>query len=96
MRDCNVHRISVIEPQTGVLLGTISERDLCLQVVAAGLDPRAVKAGECMRSQPPVCRPESDLASVRALMLRERAHQLPVVDGENRLLGTVFLADLLS
>lgn len=94
MRDYEVYRVSVIDPQTDRLLGTISQRELCLRVVAAGLDPKAVTAGEIMQTQPAQCRPEADLASVAKLMLRERAHQLPVVDAENRLLGTIFLADL--
>ena len=95
MRDYGVHRVSVIEPETGQLLGTVSERDLCLGVVADGRDPRNVPAQDVMRREPPACHPESELPTVRDLMLRERAHQLPVVDAENRLVGTVFLADLL-
>ncbi len=95
MRDYGVHRVSVIEPETGRLLGTVSERDLCLGVVADGRDPRNVPAQDVMRREPPACHPESELPDVRDLMLRERAHQLPVVDAENRLVGTVFLADLL-
>lgn len=96
MRDCGVHRVSIIAPETGLLLGTVSERDLCLGVVAGGRDPRAVRAADIMRRDPPSCHPHSDLASVRELMLRERAHQLPVVDQDNRLVGTVFFADLLA
>ncbi|MGH9525377.1 MAG: CBS domain-containing protein [Terriglobales bacterium] len=96
MRDYNVHRVSVIEPDSGLLLGTVSERDLCLGVVAGGRDPRTVRAEEIMRRQPPSCYPDSELAAVRDLMLRERAHQIPVVDREQRLVGTVFLADLLA
>lgn len=96
MRDCGVHRVSVIEPESGLLLGTVSERDLCLSVVAGGRDPRTVRAAEIMRWDPPSCRPDSDLPSVRELMLRERAHQIPVVDQDNHLVGTVFFADLLA
>ena len=94
MRDYEVYRVSVIDPQTDRLLGTISQRELCVRVIAAGFDPKAVTAGEIMQTQPPQCNPEADLASVARLMLRERAHQLPVVDAENRLVGTIFLADL--
>ncbi|MGH9534750.1 MAG: CBS domain-containing protein [Terriglobales bacterium] len=96
MRDYSVHRVSVIEPESGRLLGTVSERDLCLSVVAGGRDPRGATAEEIMRRDPPACHPESELLQVRDLMLRERAHQLPVVDAENRLVGTVFLTDLLA
>lgn len=96
MRDYGVHRVSVIEPESGRLLGSVSERDLCVAVVAEGRDPRSAAAQEIMRRDPPACHPESHLLGVRDLMLRERAHQLPVVDGENRLVGTVFLADLLA
>ncbi|MGH9543182.1 MAG: CBS domain-containing protein [Terriglobales bacterium] len=96
MRDYGVHRVSVIDPETNLLLGTISERELCLLVVAAGLDPRATTAGEIMHREPAVCVAEMDLISARYLMVRQRAHQLPVVDENKRLIGTVFLADLLG
>lgn len=95
MRDYGVYRVSVIDPASGMLLGTISERELCILVTAGGLDPRATTAEEIMQREPPVCTPELDLASARHLMVHHHAHQLPVVDSERHLLGVAFLADLL-
>lgn len=96
MRDYSLHRVSVIAPETGELLGTLSERELCLKIVAGGLDPNATSVEAIMRRDPPICEPEMSFSAARRLMARERAQQLPVVDGRRRLIGTVFLADLLT
>lgn len=76
------------------VVGIITDRDLCMAVVAPGRDSRQVRVRECMTGQVVTLRPEDDLARAADLMAEKQVRRLPVVNERGAILGIVSLADL--
>jgi CBS domain-containing protein len=76
------------------LLGLVTDRDLCLAVVASG-HPAQVEVQECMTKDLITCSPHDDVQSALHLMQEHQVRRLPVVDAEERLVGILSLADLV-
>jgi len=77
------------------LLGIVTDRDLCLFVVAANLLPAAVTVEECMKRNPVCCGPDDDASHALELMRTHHVHRLPVVNPQGILVGIVSLTDLV-
>lgn len=97
MRQDHVGCIVVIDEAMGrKAIGIVTDRDVVVEVVAAGLDPKTVTVGEIMASSLVVAREDDDaLASLKA-MRRRGVRRLPVVDAKGALIGIVTLDDLLE
>ena len=52
--------VPVLNQLSRGVLGVITERSICLEVVAQRRNPATVPAGECMAYAPVVCHPEDD------------------------------------
>jgi len=76
------------------LLGVITDRDLCLNIVALGQSADAVSIEECMTPEPVCCHPEDSVETVIALMKQHQLHRIPVVDQGHSIKGIVSLADV--
>jgi len=76
------------------LVGVVTDRDLCLAVVAQGRDPQT-PVGDCMSSAPITCDPEDSLDRALLLMEECRIRRVVVVDEEQRVHGILSLADLV-
>jgi CBS domain-containing protein len=87
------------------LVGMVSERDV-LRVSASSLLPtaseqtdylaRSFVVRDMMTRDVKTVRPETPLADVARLMRREKLGCLPVVEGENTLLGIITEADFVA
>jgi CBS domain-containing protein len=75
-------------------VGIVTDRDLCLRVLALGKNPKNIQIREVMTPKPVVCHPEDSLTVCEGLMRKNQVRRMPVVDKENRLLGIVAQADL--
>ncbi len=91
MRDEDVGSVPVMDE--GTMAGIVTDRDITVQVVAAGLDPRTTQVGEVMAKRLIIGRPDMSLREAADLMGREQIRRLPVVD-QNRLVGMISLGDL--
>jgi CBS domain-containing protein len=91
MRDEDVGSIPIVEGDR--LLGIITDRDIAIKVVAAGIDPRRATVREYMTSDPVTGSPQMSDRDALALMGREQIRRLPVVQ-QGRLVGIVALGDL--
>ena len=67
-----------------------------VEVVAEGLDPRAVTAGEVMSISPVVTRDSDDALWALKTMRDRGVRRLPVVDAAGDLVGIVALDDLVK
>lgn len=77
------------------LVGIVTERDMTVRVVAAGLDPDATPISEMMTADPDTLAP-SDTASDALRMMKSRNYRhLPVVDG-GTVVGMVSVRDLYA
>jgi len=90
MRDEDVGSIPIVEADR--LVGIITDRDIAVKVVAAGLDPRQTLVGDVMSPDPVTGSPQMSEHQALALMGREQIRRLPIVEG-GRLVGIVSLGD---
>src|SRR5205085_429631 len=93
MLDEDVGAVPVIDE--GAVAGMITDRDIAVKVVAAGLDPQTAAVSEYMSTHVVTGRPEMSVQEAARLMGREQIRRLPVVD-QNRLVGIVSLGDLAT
>ena len=77
------------------LLGIVTDRDLCLFVVAANRLSAEVTVEECMVRNPVCCAPDDDAPHALELMRARHVHRLPVVNYHGFLVGVVSLTDLV-
>ena len=97
MKHYDVSFIPIVENEpTHMLVGVVTDRDLCLRIVAEGKDPGEVKLADCMTNDPVVCHPQDDIGKAIQQMASARLHQLPVVDGNGVVQGVISLQDALQ
>jgi len=97
MRDEDAGIVPVIEnEQSQKVIGVVTDRDLCMNVVAEGRDPRTVRAEECMTTTVVTCSPNDAVEKTMELMKENQIRRVPVVDEGRKLLGIVSLADVVS
>ncbi|MCZ1073363.1 CBS domain-containing protein [Rhodococcus sp. A5(2022)] len=75
------------------LHGIITDRDIVLECVAAGGDPRSMTAGALAHGKPYMVDADADVGRVLTVMEEHRIRRLPVVE-EHRLVGMISEADL--
>src|SRR5207249_3138818 len=76
------------------LMGIVTDRDLALDIIAAGKDASSVKARDVMTRDPITCRPEDDLQVALDRMEAHQIRRIPVTDREGRLVGIIAQADV--
>jgi CBS domain-containing protein len=77
------------------LIGTITDRDLTIRVLAAAKDP-STPVGEVLTREVSFVRADEDLDDVLGKMGGEQIRRLPVVDDMGELIGVVSLGDLTA
>jgi CBS domain-containing protein len=95
MCDHNVGSIPVVADQESrTLVGMVTDRDLCCSVLARGLDSKATKIREFMTQPAVSCRDGENIEKCERLMQEHQIRRVPVVDGNNCVIGIVAQADL--
>lgn len=95
MRDADTGIIPVLAGENDPkIVGVITDRDLCMAVVAAGRDPREVRVKECMTDRVVTLKPDEDIRHAADLMTEKQVRRLPVADDQGAILGIVSLADI--
>ena len=84
----------MIDRQLRTLVGMITDRDLCCSIVARGLDAKTTPIQELITHNPVTCRDGENLEKCERLMQEHQVRRVPVVDGENHVIGIVAQADL--
>jgi CBS domain-containing protein len=96
MQQDDIGFLPVIDTEaTRKLIGVVTDRDLCLKVVATGRDPALVWAHECMTSDPVACGPEDEVETALQLMEQGAVRRLPVIDSRHQIVGVVSLTDIV-
>lgn len=88
----------VVETTDGIPfpVGMLSDRDIAIEVVAFGLDPQVLTAGDVMSEKPVVVEEDDDLLDVLARMRERGARRLPVTRPDGALVGVIALDNLLE
>ena len=80
----------------GIPIGVLTDRDIVVEVVSKGIDPRSLTTGDVMTRDPLVmgvaARPEHALKQMRIFGVR----RTPVTNAQGRLAGVLALDDLLE
>ena len=85
---------SVIVKDGERLAGIVTERDL-VNLVAEGLDPKAVKVGQRMTREIDTVGPRTDIAEAAEHMARLKIRHLPIVD-QGKVTGIISIRDLTN
>jgi CBS domain-containing protein len=97
MRDEKAGVVPVIEnEQSRKLVGIVTDRDLCMNIVAEGRDARTVQVDECMTTAVVSALPQGALEKATELMRDNQIRRIPVIDEQRRLVGIVSLADVVE
>ena len=97
MRDEKVGIVPVIEnEQSRRLVGVVTDRDLCMNVVAEGRDPNTVAVEACMTTTVVSCAAGDAVTKATELMKDNQVRRVPVVDEHGALAGIVAMADLVE
>jgi len=86
----------VQDPFTPRLVGVVTDRDLCLHVVAGGRDPVQICIRECMNENPIWCAVEDDVRYALELMEEHRVHRIPVLNAKHEVAGILSISDLVG
>ena len=92
MRDAEIGWLPVCDDE-GHVIGTVSERDIIVKLVAYDMSARA-PAGSVMTRDVAACRRDEDVRTAARRMRESRASLLLCVDEAGRLAGIVHLADI--
>ena len=92
MRDEDVGLAPIVEGQK--LIGTLTDRDIAIRVVAEGKDPESTSVREVATTRLVTVDPEQDLDEALRLMAQHQVRRLPVVEEDGRLAGVVAQADI--
>lgn len=96
MKRRNVGLIPVVGGDNARLIGVVTDRDIVVNVVAAGLDPRQTAVSEVMTPDPVFCRPEDSADKALELMAARQVRRIPIVDEHGGLVGIVAQADVAT
>ncbi len=93
MRDENIGFLPVCDPSKKVL-GTITDRDIAVRVVAAK-KPGGTMVEEVMTREVIACHPRDDLREAERAMAEHHKSRIMCVDGDGVLVGVISLSDLV-
>jgi CBS domain-containing protein len=92
MRDENVGFAPIVEGDR--LIGTITDRDIAVKVVAEGGQPDQTRVREIASTNLVTADPDQDLGEALRLMASNQVRRLPVVEEDGRLVGVVAQKDV--
>ena len=95
MRDGNVGFLPVCDLGSGEILGTITDRDIAIRLVANGM-PSSITAGEIATPATILCRDNAEVEKAHEIMRENRIARVLCVDENGRLAGVLSLSDLAS
>jgi CBS domain-containing protein len=95
MNEVDTGVVPVLEKLGKKVLGVVTDRDLCLKVIARGRNPDCVQVAECMTANPISCRSGDDLHTALELMRYYQIRRILVVNAENEIEGVLSIGDLI-
>ncbi|HET8651365.1 MAG TPA: CBS domain-containing protein [Gaiellaceae bacterium] len=92
MRDEDVGLAPIVEGDR--LVGTLTDRDIAIRVVAEGRDPESTTVREVASTELVTIDPGQSLDEALRLMAQHQVRRLPVVEEDGRLVGVIAQADV--
>lgn len=79
-----------------LVLGIITDRDITIRATAAGLAPATACVSDAMSTTVQSCREDEDADEVMDRMGEAQVRRLPVLNGDDELVGIVSLGDMAT
>ena len=92
MRDEDVGLAPIVQGDR--LVGTLTDRDIAIRVVAEGRDPESTTVREVASTDLVTIDPAQSLDEALRLMAQHQVRRLPVVEEDGRLVGVLAQADV--
>lgn len=92
MRTLNVGMLPICDNDR--LIGSVTDRDITVRGVAAGLDPNLATVREVMTPDIVYCFEDESIQDAAAVMEQRQIRRLPVLSRSKRLVGILSLGDL--
>jgi CBS domain-containing protein len=92
MRERDTGIVPVVE--NGKLIGTVTDRDIVVRLIAEGRDPGSATVREIASTDLVTVDPQQELDEGLRLMAQHKVRRLPVVEEDGRLVGIVSQADV--
>lgn len=97
MKSEDVGPIPIVNDQeTKKLEGIVTDRDVAIKVVAAGLDAKTTPVRDIMTTDVVTCSADENIDVALDLMEKHQVRRIPIVDGSNRLVGIIAQADVAT
>lgn len=97
MKGRNIGSIPVIENDVSrKLVGIVTDRDLALEIVAEGRDPKKSRVEEVMTRSVLTCHEDDSLEQALEAMSTYQLRRIPIVDYDDRLIGIIAQADVAT
>ena len=98
MRKYHVGDIVIVDKQVnqGYPVGIITDRDIVLELIAREVDITRVVAGDIMSTNLLIVNEKDDLTIVLDQMRAKGVRRIPVINGENKLIGIVTENDIIE
>jgi CBS domain-containing protein len=93
MRDGNLGFLPVCEEYSGRVLGTVTDRDITLRLVAERL-PLWTRVEDVMSRDVIACSPDDDLDAAHDLMAENQVSRIMCIDDDDQLVGVISLSDV--
>ncbi|WP_096665832.1 CBS domain-containing protein [Polaromonas sp. AET17H-212] len=98
MRDNHVGCLVVVDEVDGrrIVVGVLTDRDIVTAVVAPGIDATTLTVDDVMTTDLVTAREDDSLIDLMRSMRRKGVRRVPVVGGQDELIGVVTLDDVLG
>jgi CBS domain-containing protein len=93
MRDCDIGFVPVCDSQRGKLVGTLTDRDIAVRLVAASKNPNT-PIRDIMTSKVIFCHEDDDVTEARELMESHQVSRMMVLDSHEQIAGIIGLRDI--
>ncbi len=90
--DCGI--VPVVDASERVV-GVVTDRDLCMAAYTRGSALDAMRVGDAMSQSVHSCRGDDSVEDALAAMRDAQVRRLPVLDGEDRIIGMLSLNDIV-
>jgi CBS domain-containing protein len=95
LRDEDIGAMPIVSDRDSKrLVGIVTDRDICCNIVAKGLDPTTTPIEAYMTRNLITCRPEQSLDSCERLMQMHQIRRILIVDEDMRCVGILSGADI--
>lgn len=95
MNQENVGSIPVVDhPQSMMLMGIVTDRDLAMKVLADNRNPQETMVEDVMTTNLVTCYSDDEVMETADLMAEHQVRRIPVIDHQGRIVGIIAQADI--